>query len=413
MIDANNFKLGIIRETRLDERRTPLIPDHINKIKKIYENVKIIIQPSKIRCFNNDEYENAGAEINENLNECNLILGVKEIDSELLIKDKTYLFFSHTSKIQSDNSAAVQGTPGMDKKELLKTILEKRITLIDYENIRDNNGARYLGFGRFAGIVGCYNSLALYENFVKNFKMKRTFELGHYNNLKNSLVNKKFSKIKILVTGDGRVNRGVLEMLNHTNITEISKEDYLLKNYDIPVFCNLKTADYVTFDSKKSFDLQHFINYPKKYRSKTHEFLKSTNLLISAHYWDPNSPKIFELKNLKDYSSLKVIGDITCDINGSIPTTLKSTSIENPYFYYDKNNFSECKLSLNALAIMAVDNLPSELPRDSSTEFGDGILKEVLPYIIGPDDKRIDSATITKNGFFQPKYSYLENYIKK
>tara|TARA_B100000579_G_scaffold142387_1_gene115602 strand:- start:106 stop:714 length:609 start_codon:yes stop_codon:yes gene_type:complete len=201
-------------------------------------------------------------------------------------------------------------------------------------------------------------------------------------------------------------------MLSHTNICEISKEDYLSKNYNTPVFCNLKTADYVTSDSKKNFDLQHFIDYPEKYRSNTNKFLIKTNLLISAHYWDPSSPKIFELKNLKDYSNLKVIGDITCDINGSIPTTLKSTSIENPYFYYDINNFTECDLSFDALAIMAVDNLPSELPRNSSAEFGEGVLSEVLPYIIGKDDNRIDDATITKNGFFQPKYSYLENYIK-
>ena len=373
----------------------------------------IIVQPSNNRCFSNEEYINAGAEMDEDLNECNLILGVKEIGTELLIQNKTYLFFSHTSKIQSDNSAAAQGTPGMDKKELLKKILKKKITLIDYENIRNSKGSRYLGFGRFAGIIGCYNTLALYQNFVNKLKMERAYKLGTYKNLKDSLTNEKFSKIKILVTGDGRVNRGVLEMLKYTNITEISKEDYLSKNYDVPVFCNLETADYVTtFDSKNNFDLQHFINNPEKYTATTHPYLINTNLLISAHYWDPYSPKIFELENLKEYSKLKVIGDITCDINGSIPTTLKSTSIESPYFYYDKNNFSECDLANDALAIMAVDNLPSELPRDSSEEFGSGVFKEVLPYIIEKDDKRISNATITKNGYFQSKYSYLENYIK-
>ena len=412
-MNTRNFKLGIIRESRLDESRTPLTPQHINEINKIYNNVKVLIQPSNNRCFKDEEYINAGAELNEDLNECNLILGVKEISTEFLIQDKTYLFFSHTSKIQSDNSAAAQGTPGMDKKELLKEILRKKINLIDYENIRDTNGARYLGFGRFAGIVGCYNSLALYQNFVKKLKMERAFELKTYEKLKESLINEKFSKIKILVTGDGRVNRGVLEMLNHTNITEISKKDYLSKDYNTPVFCNLKTADYVTTsESKDNFNLQHFIKNPDKYISTTHEYLIKTNLLISAHYWDPHSPKIFELKNLKEYSKLQAIGDITCDINGSIPTTLKSTSIENPYFYFDKNHFSECDLSKDCIAIMAVDNLPSELPRDSSTEFGNGVFQEVLPYIIGEDDNRIANATITKNGFFMHKYSYLENYIK-
>ena len=274
------WNIGIINEFRNDDKRCPLIPAHIKEILNLFSDVVITVQPSKHRCYSDQEYQENGAIIKENLHECDLILGVKEIDPNVLIESKIYMFFSHTSKIQPDNSAATQGTPGMDKKELLITILEKRITLIDYENIRDNNGARYLGFGRFAGIVGCYNSLALYENFIHNLKMKRAFELGTYDILKDSLVNKKFSKIKILITGDGRVNRGVLEMLSHTNICEISKEDYLSKNYNTPVFCNLKTADYVTSDSKKNFDLQHFIDYPEKYRSNTNKFLIKTNLLI-------------------------------------------------------------------------------------------------------------------------------------
>ena len=412
-MNSLNYNLGIIRETRLDETRTPLTPVHIKKLKKTYENIVIFVQPSKSRCFNDNEYKNAGAIIQENLSECNLILGVKEIGVNLLEKNKTYLFFSHTSKIQSDNSASTQGTPGMDKKELLKTVLDKNITLIDYENIRDKNKNRYLGFGRFAGIVGCYNSLSLYENFINKSNMPRAFELKDYASLIKEISNKKFSKIKVLVTGDGRVARGVTELLKKTNIIEISKADYISKKFDHPVFCNLKTSDYVKSKSLKNFDIKHFIKNPKDYKSQAHEYLLTTNLLISAHYWDPNSPKIFELNNLHHFSKLKVIGDITCDLNGSIPTTLKSTTIENPYFYYDKNKLSECDLTKEAIAIMAVDNLPSELARDSSTEFGDGVFKEVLPYIIGKDDNRIYNATITKNGNFQPQYSYIKDYINK
>ena len=338
-------------------------------------------------------------------------MGVKEIDTNILLNNKKYLFFSHTSKIQSDNSAAAQGTPGIDKKDLLKKILEKKITLIDYENIRDNTGARYLGFGRFAGIVGCYNSLALYENFLNNFQLPRAIEINNYSLLKNQLTNKKFSKMKILITGDGRVSKGVLELLKFTNIIQVSKDDFNKKEFDEPVFCNLKTSDYVTENSNREFDLQHFIKNPKRYISIAEKYLEQTNLLISAHYWDPESPKVFELKNLHKFKNLQVIGDITCDINGSIPTTLKSTSIDEPYFYYDKNKHNEIKKSPNSLAIMAVDNLPSELPRDSSEEFGDGIVNTVLPYIIKHDDDRIQNATITENGNFLTKYSYLKNYI--
>jgi len=299
----------------------------------------------------------------------------------------------------------------MDKKDLLKNILNKNITLIDYENIRDKNGARYLGFGKFAGIIGCYNSLALYEDFINNKKLLRAFEINNYNLLKNKLRDKKFSKMKILITGDGRVAKGAIELLKYTNINQVSKDKFLKKIFNQPIFCNLETSDYVNDNSNNSFDLKHFIKNPTKYTCVIEKYLKETNLLISAHYWDPLSPKIFDLKNLYKFNKLKVIGDITCDINGSIPTTLKSTSIKDPYFYFDKINNTEIQKSKNALAIMAVDNLPSELPRDSSEEFGNSIVKEVLPYIIKDDDKRIHNATIVKNGNFLSKYSYLKNYI--
>ena len=406
-----SFSLGIIRESRVDESRTPLVPKHIKELKEKIPNIKIIIQPSTNRCFEDKKYYESGAIISEDLNDCDLILGVKEVDTNILIHSKKYLFFSHTSKIQSDNSAAAQGTPGMDKKSLLKTILNKNITLVDYENIRNDKGTRYLGFGRFAGIVGCYNSLALYENFLNNNQLPRAFHLNNYSLLKNMLQSKKFSKMKILITGDGRVAKGVLELLEFTNINQVSKDNFINNKIDLPVFCNLKTSDYVSNNSGDKFDLQHFVDNPKEYISVAEKYLEKANLLISAHYWDPHSPKIFDLKNLHKFNELKVIGDITCDIKGSIPTTLKSTSIKDPYFYFDKHTNNEINKSYEALAIMAVDNLPSELPRESSEEFGDGIMKEVLPYMIENDDGRIHNATIIKNGNFLSKYLYLNDYI--
>ena len=409
----NTFNLGVIRESRIDESRTPLTPKHIKELKNLFSDIEIIVQPSINRCFSDEEYYKAGAVISEKLNTSNLILGVKEIDTNKLIANKKYLFFSHTSKIQSDNSAAAQGTPGMDKKDLLKTILDKNITLIDYENIRSKNGTRYLGFGRFAGIIGCYNSLALYEDFLSNLKLPRAYEANSYSLLKDTLHEKNFPKMKILITGDGRVARGVLELLSFTNIKQVSKEDFINKDINLPVFCNLQTSDYVIENNNSNFDLQHFIKNPKEYKSVAEKYLYKTNLLISAHYWDPQSPKIFLLKDLYKFKKLKVIGDITCDINGSIPTTLKSTSIKDPYFYFNRDTHSETERSSNTLAIMSVDNLPSELPRDSSEEFGDGIVKEVLPYILQDDDDRIHQATITKKGNFLSKYSYLKNYISK
>ena len=300
----------------------------------------------------------------------------------------------------------------MDKKELLNEILRKKITLIDYENIRDNLNRRYLGFGRFAGIVGCYNSLNLYLEKIGKNPMPRAYKLNSYEKLKKNIGLQNFEKAKIIVTGDGRVARGTLEFLKFSNINQISKNNFNTYNNSTAVFCNLTTSDYTKHKNDKEFDLQHFMRSPNAYVSTLENYLPYATMLISSHYWDPKSPRLFEKNNIKNYNDLKVIGDITCDINGSIPTTTRSSTIVNPYYYINKKILKESENTGDTLAIMAVDNLPSELPRDSSKEFGDGIVKEVLPYLIGPDDGRINRATIAYNGEFSASYKYLNNYIK-
>ena len=404
-------KIGIIRETRPDESRAPLVPIHIKKVLYDYPKLKIIVQPSSNRCHSDQEYEEQGAIINDDLNECDLILGVKEIEPDLLINCKTYMFFSHTSKVQADNSAAAQGTPGMDKKKLLREILNKKITLIDYENIRDKSSKRYLGFGRFAGIVGCYNSLNLYLETIGQRAMPRAYKLNSYEKLKENINYQNFKDAKIIVTGDGRVANGTLEFLKFANINPIIANKFNKYNNSTAVFCNLPTSAYVKPKDGREFNLQHFIKYPEMYVSTLENYLPYATMLISSHYWDPKSPKLFNKKNIQNYNYLKVIGDITCDINGSIPTTLKASTIDNPYYYIDKISLKITNKNQKNLAVMAVDNLPSELPRDSSKEFGNGIVLEVLPYLIGKDDGRINRATIIEKGKFCASYKYLNNYI--
>ena len=405
------YKLGIIRESRSDDRRTPLAPKHLNTIFNSYKDVSVIVQPSEFRCFEDQEYKNNGAIISENLDMCDLILGIKEIEASLLIPNKKYIFFSHTSKIQPDNSAAAQGTPGMDKKELLKEIINKKITLIDYENIRDNQSRRYLGFGRFAGIVGCYNSLNLYLITLGQKPMSRAHEAGTFQRLKENVQNKDFQNARIIVTGDGRVAKGSLEFLEFTNIKKVTTEEYLKNQNTSAIFCNLPTMEYVKRKNSGNFDLQNFINSPHLYFSIINKYMVNASMLISSHYWDPKSPRLFTKKDMINYNKLKVIGDITCDIKGSVPTTLRSSTIEDPYYYLDLDTFKESTKKNNSLAIMAVDNLPSELPKESSLEFGDGIVNAVLPYIIDKDDGRIKNATITNEGKIMPSYSHIKNYI--
>jgi len=403
--------VGIIREARIDDSRTPLAPIHIEKLKQKYSNIEFFVQPSKNRAYHDNEYEKSGAIINEDLSKCDIIFGVKEIDPGSIIQNKTYVFFSHTYKLNTETLINAQGTPGMDKKKLLKSVIDKKVKLIDYENIRDSKGSRYLGFGRFAGIVGCFNTLNLYLSYNKFISLGRAYKINNYERLKNNLSNVIFPKFKLLITGDGRVAKGALELLKQTNIIQVSKHEYLNTEIDKPVFCNLETCDYISHPDKNNFDLAHFINNPKEYASIAFPYLKLADIFISAHYWDPSSPKIFEKNQLKELKKLKVIGDITCDVDGSVPSTIKSTSIDEPNFYLDKSTMKEAKKSKNKIAIMAVDNLPSELPRESSLEFGDGIVENVLPFLIEKDDGRILNATITKEGYFLKKYSYLNDYL--
>ena len=406
-MDNQLTNIGIVRESRNDENRTPLVPEHIKKYKESNPNINFIIQPSNSRCFSDEEYELCGAKINENLNECSIIFGVKEIDPNILINNRTYLFFSHTFKINKQ-----QKNIEKHKKDLLLSILNKKITLIDYENIRGKNGTRCLGFGRFAGIVGCYNTLNLLLKVLGKQSLASAYKINDYERLVLNLKNLYFPKTKILVTGDGRVAKGVIELLNQTNIKAVSKKDFLEKKFDQPIFCNLETKDYVTNNSSTNFNLEHFINNPQDYSSSALQYLKETNILISAHYWDPSSPKIFENEDLKDLQNLKIVGDITCDINGSVPTTIRSTTIEEPNYWIERNNLKEIDENNDGIAVMAVDNLPSELPRDSSTEFSEGIINEVLPFLLKEDDGRILNGTITTDGSFLEKYNYLNDYIR-
>ena len=406
-MDNQLTNIGIVRESRNDENRTPLVPEHIKKYKESNPNINFIIQPSNSRCFSDEEYELCGAKINENLNECSIIFGVKEIDPNILINNRTYLFFSHTFKINKQ-----QKNIEKHKKDLLLSILNKKITLIDYENIRGKNGTRCLGFGRFAGIVGCYNTLNLLLKVLGKQSLASAYKINDYERLVLNLKNLYFPKTKILVTGDGRVAKGVIELLNQTNIKAVSKKDFLEKKFDQPIFCNLETKDYVTNNSSTNFSLEHFINNPQDYSSSALQYLKETNILISAHYWDPSSPKIFENEDLKDLQNLKIVGDITCDINGSVPTTIRSTTIEEPNYWIERYTLKEIDENNDGIAVMAVDNLPSELPRDSSTEFSEGIINEVLPFLLKEDDGRILNGTITTDGSFLEKYNYLNDYIR-
>ena len=406
--------LSIIREARADENRTPLIPSQISNLLDKFSNLKIIIQPSKNRCFKDEDYLKAGAEITDDLSNADIIFGVKEVEISKIIENKTYLFFSHTSKVRQYINKATQDKAIIYKKELLREVIKKNVTLIDYENIRSISGEayRYLGFGRFAGIVGCYNTLNLYLKLQNKRLLPRAFEINNYEKIKELISNQTFNRLKILQTGRGNVAKGSMEVLKLANIKQISIKDYLNKKYDEAVFCNISTREYIERVDGKIFSYQDLFLNPHEYRSKIKNFLFNTDVLICGHYWDSRFPKFFSSNQINEFKKLKIIGDITCDINGAIPTTIRSTSIAKPYYSIDINTMKEINLGNKGIAIMAVDNLPSELPIDSSEEFGNSLISEVLPYLINKDDGRINRATTASNGKFCSPFNYLKEFIK-
>ncbi len=392
--------LGVLKEARIDENRTPFSPSQISALLNNFSNLKIIVQPSGRRCFKNEDYLKAGAQITNDLSSADIIFGVKEVDISALIKDKTYLFFSHTSKVRQHIGQATKDKTIIYKKELLREVIKKNITLIDYENIRDvsGEGYRYLGFGRFAGIIGTYNTLNLYLKLYNKQPLSRVFEINNYEQIKKIISKQNFNKIKILLTGSGRASKGAIEMLEHANIKQVSINDYLNNKYDKAVFCNISAKEHIEKKDGKEI-------------SKVKNYLFETDMFIACHYWEPKFPKFFYSNQINKFKNLKIIGDITCDINGAIPTTIRSTSIAKPYYSIDINTMKEIDLSDKGIAVMAVDNLPSELPRDASEEFGSSVISEVLPSLVNKDDGRINRATTASNGKFFKNFAYLNDFI--
>jgi len=406
--------LSILKEARIDENRVPFSPIQISNLLNKFSNLKIIVQPSNRRCFKNEDYLKAGAQITDDLSSANIIFGVKEVDISTLIKDKTYLFFSHTSKVRQYIGQIIKDKAIIYKKELLKEVIKKNITLIDYENIRDASGEgyRYLGFGRFAGIIGTYNTLNLYLKLYNKQPLPRAFEINNYEQIQKLINKQNFNKLKILLTGSGRAAKGAIEMLKHANIKQVSVNDYLKKKYDEAIFCNISPRKHIERKDGKVSSYEDFILNPHEYNYKVKNYLCDTDMFIACHYWDPKFPKLFFPKHINEFKNLKIIGDITCDINGSVPTTIRSTTIAKPYYSIDINSMKEIDLSSKGIAVMAVDNLPSELPNESSEEFGDSVISDVLPYLISKDDGRISRATTASRGKFSPTYSYLWDFIK-
>jgi saccharopine dehydrogenase (NAD+, L-lysine-forming) len=400
------IRIGIVREDKIpQDNRTPFSPKQCREIMDANAEIEFIVQPSPWRCFTNDEYLQQGIKMQENLETCSILFGVKEAKIDSLIPHKTYLFFSHTKKAQPHNQA------------LMHALLEKKIRMIDYECLTHDDGHRVVGFGYWAGVVGAHNGLLTYGKKFNAFDLKPVYTYKNFLELKESYESFFVPPIKIIVTGSGRVSTGVLDILNYLDIAEVTPEDYLIKQYEYPVFTHLKGKDLYVRLSDGKYDREGFHKRPHEYKCLFLPYASVSDILINGVYWDHTIPRLFTLEDLRSESfQLSVIADITCDENGSVPCNVGSTTIQDPTYGFNKTTFAKTKPFLSSkecLDVMAVDNLPNELPRDASKYFGGYLQTYVLPDLLqGKNSAILQRATICANGILGENYTYLKSYAE-
>jgi len=398
--------IGIIREGKNPpDKRVPLTPDQCKKLLSGNKDLRIKVQPSPIRCFPDKEYQRDGIEVIEDVSDCDILMGVKEVPVEMLIPGKTYLFFSHTIKKQPHN------------RKLLQAVLAKNIRLIDYETLTYPEGNRVIGFGHYAGLVGAYNGLLAYGLRTGRFALKPAHLCHDLAEMRHQMQeNVVWDKERMVVTGGGRVASGANKIMMLAGADKVSVSYFLSKEFDGPVYCNPDVEDYYTRNGRPMASRREFYADSTSFQSSFSPFLKGTDILFTCHFWDGISEPFFtkEMVNSPDFGP-KVIADITCDIDGSIPTTTRATTIEDPLFGYHRATGKECgPLDPDGITVMAVDNLPCELPRDASIGFGEMLMRDVIPLLLYGDQQEIlRRATICEAGHLNERFAYLEGYVNE
>tara|TARA_B110000908_G_scaffold171567_1_gene234786 strand:+ start:2195 stop:3400 length:1206 start_codon:yes stop_codon:yes gene_type:complete len=398
------MKIGVIRETKNPpDKRVPLSPEKCAKLKQNFPEIELVVQSSNIRAFKDEEYSELGVNIVQDVSDCDVLLGVKEVKKEELIPNKTYFFFSHTIKEQPYN------------RDLLQKMLALKIKMIDYEALTYPKNGRILGFGRYAGIVGAYNAFLAFGIKSNSYNLKPANDCHDYKELKQELKKVKLpNDYKIIISGDGRVGKGAEEIIHAIGVYEVSPLDFLTSTRNEPIYTQLSIKEYNKRKDGQLFTKDDFYTNPELFESNFKRFSDIGDMYIACHYWDANAPFVFSREDIKaDSFKLKIVADISCDIDGPVASTLRPSSIDEPLYGYDPKTESEVDfMDENAIGVMAVDNLPCELPRDASEDFGNELLTKVLPSIIGEDiDTIIERASICENGKLTSYYSYLQDYV--
>lgn len=398
------MKFGIIKERKNPpDRRVVFSPKKLRELQEKFPTAKIEVESSDIRVFTDEEYTKENIQVSKDMTVCDVLLGVKEVPVDALIPNKKYFFFSHTIKKQPYN------------RNLLKAILDKNIELYDHETITKENGMRLIGFGRYAGIVGAYNGFRAIGLTTKSFQLPKAETLDSKKELIKELQKIKLSnKFKILLTGNGKVAYGAKEMLDAMNIKQVSVEEYLSKTFNEVVYCMIDVLDYNKRKDGQIIDNLDFYNHPEAYESNFMRFAEVTDFFIAGHFFGDGSPYLFTREDAKKQNfKIKYVADISCDIDGPVASTIRPSTIAEPiYGYHPKKEKEVNYTDKDAIVVMAVDNLPCELPKDASEGFGEMFLENVIPAFFNNDkDGVLARAKMTENGKLTERFSYLQDYI--
>lgn len=399
------MKIGIIREGKTPpDKRVPFTPQQCKAIVETYPDVELYIEKSPIRAFDDAQYENLGLTLVDDLSHVDVIFGVKEVNMEDLIPNKIHFFFSHTIKEQPYN------------RDLLQTVIDKNVQLVDYEVLTELNGRRLVGFGRYAGIVGTYNAFIAYGVRTRKYALKPANQCADRLEMESEL-----SKIelpndyKIALTGLGRVAGGAIEILQKMGVRQVDSSSFLTDNFDEPVFAQLSVKDYFKKKGGGNFEREEAYDNAKGFDSDFMKFAQVANMYIPCHFWDAEGPKIISKEDMASSEfKIEVIADISCDIAGPIPSTIRPSTVALPIYEVNKKTLKEVDVSSeDSITVMAVDNLPCELPKDASEDFGGELMKNILPALLKADpDSIIDRATIAKNGDLNSHFEYLRAYLE-
>ncbi|WP_040680560.1 NAD(P)-dependent oxidoreductase [Niabella aurantiaca] len=394
-------KIGLIREGKIPhDSRVALTPAQCKWLQAHRTGLSFIVQPSPGRCYKDEEYDRAGIPLSEDLTACDILLGIKEVPVGDLIDHKTYLFFSHTKKKQPQN------------RKLLQAILEKKITLIDYECLEHEDGKRIIGFGFFAGIVGAHNGLMAYGNRTGLFQLDRVYKQKNFKELIHTYFGLKLPNLKIAITGSGRVAHGLLEIMNLMGVHEVEPDEYLERRFNYPVYTQLKGHDLYEQPGTGAYNRLNFHEHPQRYESRFGSYTRQTDILLNGVYWYEGVPRLFEMDDIsRNDFIIETIADVSDDENGSVPINKQTQTIDDPVYGIDRATKEvTAPYQKNSIDIMAVGNLPNELPRDASRYFGEQLIKFVLDDLLNAGSEILTRATIARNGALGKEYAYLQDY---